>query len=203
MFSRKIGMVAAVATLVMGLGATSASAQRIADSSGTTLANGSNVSGGPSSASLVTSLGNITCTSRFSSTVTSPSTVDVTSLTWASCSDTIPLFNVSSVVTDAGPLSGTVTSTSGTGGVIALTNANVTVNLAGGLGTCRYGATVNATANNAANTLSVSQSVPRTGGTFFSCPASGTFSVAYSPVWNDANGNGAKDAAESLVRVLP
>lgn len=192
MISKNLAIAAAIVLTVFGAATSTASAQRFTDPAWVTVPNGTVVRGGASNATLTTSLGTISCSLALRGYVTSPSTVSVSGpwggLDWRTCGDTIPLFNVCAVTTVNSPITATITTWSG-GGTVNLASTAVDVRLCSGWGTCRYTASVNAVGNNAANSLTVSQSVPLTSGPGI-CPASGTFATTLTPIYADLDDDG-------------
>ncbi|HEX2086296.1 MAG TPA: hypothetical protein VHF89_11485 [Solirubrobacteraceae bacterium] len=183
-------------TLVAFAGvATAASATTIEYTSGGTVASGSAISGSLKSGTVAHleggSAGDIDCSaSAFGGTLgTNPFTPSVTgsltSLTFSSCTDTIPFVTVSSVTTNVGTGVNAKTATAtwvapGTNSTFAIAGVEVTVTFSSG-STCIYQPTgATATAKHNSNTTPKNNEyhfddvpVTKIGGTFGFCPTNG------------------------------
>jgi hypothetical protein len=207
MFIKKFALLASLCALgIFGVAAGSASAASYLHDSvtGTVLSAGTTIAPGSSgNATLtVTGLGTVTCTNNtFSGTVGASGGATITgsidSLTFNSCTDTIPVITISNCNV-VSPLPSVVATASGsTGGSLNLSNTYVRCNVSGSTAGCYYLATTaNGTVNNTGSTLAysnvaVSHSVPTGGSGDLGalCGSGATFSVQYNDVQTPSNGH--------------
>jgi hypothetical protein len=187
---RKLALVvatAAVGLLSVGIGSASATTLRT-DPGNVPFATGNvtlkNTTSG--TATLTTAIGSLSCTTtHFQATVNNNHAATLTgtlsTLTFTSCTDTIPILTITSCHLH-GPTPGVAVTASGSGGSVNLTDVGVRCAFTSG-GACYFtAATASGVANNAASTLSYpSVNAVHTTATpddlGFLCPSSGTFST--------------------------
>jgi hypothetical protein len=203
---RKFALLASLCAMgLLGIAASSASAASYLHNGTTTgnvMAAGTAISPTSSNTAVLSipGLGSVSCTSNsFSGTVGASGGASITgslsSLTFNTCTDTIPLITITNcnAVSPFPSISGVATGS--TGGTLTLTNTYVRCNVSGGTSGCYYlastaaGTYTNTGGTLAYNNVSVSHTVPAggTGDLGSLCGTSnGTFSVTYSGVKNTA-----------------
>jgi hypothetical protein len=189
MIIRKMVLLAAMAALgLFAIGAASASASTtLLNAAGTQLASGSTIDNGGSDPAVLTlpGLGVVTCNNTaFTATVGASGGATITgslsSLTFTTCSDTIPVINISSCHLSGSSPSILITATGDVNGTVALTDPTVFCAVSGSTSGCYYtAATASGTATN--STLAYSNvAVSHTTGTGdlgSLCGSSATFSA--------------------------
>lgn len=164
MLKRKTALAtAACAIAASALGTSSASATTV-ENAGGALAAGTSVGNNASDPSTLhlTGLGGITCTittANFTVGASGGATVSATmdTLTFQSCTDTIPVITISSCHLVTPLPTGHITGIGSTGGTVELSNTYVRCNVSGGTSGCYYFAqTASGAATNAAHTLAYS-----------------------------------------------
>jgi hypothetical protein len=203
MFIRKLALLSVLAALgVLSVGAaTSSAAAYLHDNvtSGSLLAAGTTIMPRSSDPAVLTlpGLGTVTCTNnRFDATVGASGGATITgslqSLTFTTCTDTVPFITVSSCHLVNGTPSLTITATSHSGGSININDITVKCNT-GSTSGCYYTASVaNGAANNTGATLTYSNvSVTHTTGSGdlgALCGSSASFSTTFTDLTSGGTG---------------
>jgi hypothetical protein len=198
MFIRKLVLLAAISALgLMSIGVATSSASTFLREGGGLVPNGATITNGASHPAVLTvaGLGAVTCNSTvFNATVgaSGGATISGTlnSLSFTSCSDTIPVIDITSC-TSTGSAAATLTGTGTTTGTISLNDTKVFCHVTGGTSGCYYTAGA-ASGNGFGNTLSFNNiAVAHTTGTGdlgSLCGTGATFSVTLTDLKTSAGG---------------